>query len=189
MSFKIESEHFGGEVKVISQSIHLDHRGFFSPTFRQDKFKALGLPHNFIQDNYSYSTRNVLRGLHFQLTPAMGKLMRVTRGRAFLVAVDIRWDSPTFLQWHGIVASAQNMLQVWAPAEFARGFYAYADPTVVEYKCDEYFSEANDGAIQWNSPEIGIDWPTKIPILSERDKNAPTVSQYFGNLQRKANGN
>ena len=98
--YKIESEHFGGEVKVISQSIFEDHRGFFSVPFRKDEFAELGLPTEFVQDNHSLSCGGVIRGLHFQLWPPMGKLMRVTAGRAYLVTVDLRYESPTFLKYH-----------------------------------------------------------------------------------------
>ena len=181
--FKIQDEWFAGEVRVISTSYFPDNRGFYSVPYREDEFKALGLPTRFVQDNYSVSRANVVRGLHFQLMPAMGKLMRVTRGSAFLIAVDLRIDSPTFLEYHSIVASEKNMLQVWASSEFARGFYTYEDNTVVQYKCTGMFNAKSDSTVRWNDPQIGINWPSLDPILSIKDANAQTVTEYF--MRRK----
>ena len=121
MQIKAESNHLNG-LKVIVPEVFEDDRGFFMETFRSDQFKELGLPDKFVQDNHSRSARNVARGLHFQWQPPMGKLMRVTYGKAFLVAVDIRKGSPTLGKWFGIEVSAENKKQVWAPAGFARGF-------------------------------------------------------------------
>ena len=121
MQLHVESEHLNG-IKVIIPDVFEDDRGFFMETYRVDQFKELGLPTEFVQDNHSRSAKNVLRGLHFQWEPPMGKLMRVTFGAAFLVAVDIRRGSPTLGQWYGREVSAENKLQVFAPAGFARGF-------------------------------------------------------------------
>jgi dTDP-4-dehydrorhamnose 3,5-epimerase len=179
MMFKIDEVHFG-EVKVISPTeVFEDDRGVFSVSFRRDEFKALGLPYHFVQDNYSRSVKNVIRGLHFQINPDMGKLMTVTAGRAFLVAVDFRRYSETFLEWHGVEATAENRIQVWAPAEFLRGFCTLEDNTEVRYKCDGYFDHEADSSIYWNSPEFNIDWPVKNPLLSDRDKNALWAGEYL----------
>lgn len=178
--FKVVSRHFGGEVKVIAPTRFPDDRGFFGIEYRKDEFADLGIQENFVQDNFSRSKENVLRGLHFQLRPAMGKLMRVTSGQAMLVAVDIRPESPTFLKWVTTEASAENGLQVWAPAHFARGFYSYEDGTEVRYKCSGFFNAAYDKSIRWNDPIIGVKWPTDTPYLSERDQEAPTAEEYFG---------
>jgi dTDP-4-dehydrorhamnose 3,5-epimerase len=121
MQVKVESVHLGA-VKVIVPEVFQDERGFFTEVYRRDQFMALGLPTDFVQQNHSGSVKGVLRGLHFQWEPPMGKLMRVTRGTAFLVAVDIRKGSPTLGQWFGVEASAENFKQVYAPAGFARGF-------------------------------------------------------------------
>jgi dTDP-4-dehydrorhamnose 3,5-epimerase len=110
----------------------------------------------------------------------MGKLMRVTRGAALLVTVDIRYESPTFLQWWTEEATEENRIQVWAPHRFARGFYAFDDDTEVQYKCTAMFDPEGDRALAWNDPEIGIKWPINNPILSEKDRNAPTVAQWLG---------
>src|ERR1700688_4753466 len=169
MMFKIDSVHLN-EVKVISPTeVFKDSRGVFSVSFRRDEFKNLGLPYYFVQDNCSVSKKNVIRGLHFQLNPDMGKLMTVTSGRAFLVAVDFRPFSKTFLQWHGVEATAENRIQVWAPAEFLRGFCTLEDNTEVRYKCDNYFDAEADSSVYWNDENIGIEWPVNSPILSERE--------------------
>src|SRR5271157_4872826 len=126
MEMKVESKHLDGIVVVVPD-IFQDSRGFFMETFREDHFKALGLPHHFVQDNHSRSAKGVVRGLHFQWDPPMGKLMRVSLGSAFLVAVDIRRGSPTLGQWVGVESSAANRRQVWAPAGFARGFCVLSD--------------------------------------------------------------
>src|SRR5271154_4557147 len=121
MKINVESRSLG-DVVVIVPEVFQDSRGFFTETFRADQFKALGLPTEFVQDNHSRSAKGVVRGLHFQWDPPMGKLMRVSLGSAYLVAVDIRRESPTLGQWVGVEASAENRRQVWAPAGFARGF-------------------------------------------------------------------
>ena len=121
MGFVIESRQLN-EILVLIPKVHRDERGFFMEVYHADQFKALGIPSAFVQDNHSYSRKGVVRGLHFQWEPAMGKLMRVIRGTAFLVAVDVRKGSPTLSKWFGLEVSAENVKQVWAPAGFARGF-------------------------------------------------------------------
>src|ERR1700741_3102673 len=134
MQITIESRHLR-DVVVIVPEVFQDSRGFFSEIFRADQFKSLGLPTEFVQDNHSRSKRGVIRGLHFQWDPPMGKLMRVTYGSAFLVAVDIRKQSPTLGQWFGLEVSAEDKKQVWAPAGFARGFCVISDFAEIQYKC------------------------------------------------------
>src|ERR1700733_15677784 len=134
MEIKVESRFFR-DGAVLIPDIFQDSRGFFMEAYREDQFKALGLPTEFVQDNHSRSVKGVVRGLHFQWDPPMGKLMRVTAGSAFLVAVDIRKGSPNVGKWAGIEASVENRRQVWAPAGFARGFCALADGTEIQYKC------------------------------------------------------
>ena len=173
--FKLDAVYFD-EVKVISPTqIFSDIRGEFAVEFRKDDFQALGLPTEFVQDNCSRSVKNVIRGLHFQVDPPMGKLMRVTSGAAFLVTVDFRPKSSTFLQWVGIEATAENRIQVWAPADFARGFCSLTDNTEVRYKCTGYFDAKGDDAVSWNDPYIGVKWPITDPLLSERDRAATTI--------------
>src|SRR5262245_58684400 len=134
MDIKIESRPLP-DVVVLVPDIFKDNRGFFTETFRADHFERLGLPTNFVQDNHSCSAKGVLRGLHFQWDPPMGKLMRVTQGAAFLVAIDIRKGSPTLGKWCGVECSSENRRTVWAPAGFARGFCALSDGTEIQYKC------------------------------------------------------
>ena len=121
-----------------------------------------------------------MRGLHFQFDPPMGKVMRVTVGEAFLVAVDLRRKSPTFLKWVGLNVSEDNMLQVWAPAEFARGFCTLSDRTEVQYQTTGLFDAKADSTIRWDDPDIGVKWPVSSPVLSEKDLKAPTAATYFG---------
>ncbi len=145
------------EVVVLVPRVFQDERGFFMETYRNDEFKNLGLPDNFVQENQSYSRKAVVRGLHFQWDPPMGKVMRVTRGIAFLVAVDIRPGSPTLGKWVGIEASAENRKQVWAPASFARGFCALSDDVEVQYLCTgTYNSGAEAGVRNASGGRLGI---------------------------------
>lgn len=178
MQIKIESQHLNGLV-VLAPEVFQDDRGFFLEVFRSDQFKQLGLPVSFPQDNHSGSGNGVLRGLHFQWDPPMGKLMRVTRGKAFLVAVDIRKGSPTLGEWFGIEASAENRRQVWAPAGFARGFCVLSDFAEIQYKCTGIYNQRGESGILWDDPEIGIRWPVKDPVLSEKDVRAQTLSQWL----------
>ncbi len=179
MRIKIESTHINGDVIVVVPEIFRDERGFFSEVYRADQFKSLGLPTNFVQDNHSRSAKGVLRGLHFQWEPPMGKLMRVTVGAAFLVAVDIRKGSPTLGQWFGIEVSAENMRQVWAPAGFARGFCVLSEYAEIQYKCTGIYNSKCESGILWNDPEIGIKWPITNPILSDKDTRAMTLSEWI----------
>jgi dTDP-4-dehydrorhamnose 3,5-epimerase len=174
----VESRHLG-DVVVIVPEVHSDARGFFSETWRADQAGELGLPTSFAQDNHSGSGRNVLRGLHFQWDPPMGKLMRVTRGAAWLVAVDVRKGSPTLGQWVGIEASAANRRQVWAPAGFARGFCVLSDFAEVQYKCTALYNPQGESSVRWNDPAIGVNWPVTAPLLSERDAAAPTLAEWL----------
>jgi dTDP-4-dehydrorhamnose 3,5-epimerase len=178
MQVKIESRHLNGVVVVVPE-IFQDSRGFFSETFRVDQFQALGLPTVFVQDNHSSSAKGVIRGLHFQWEPPMGKLMRVTRGAAFLVAVDIRKASPTLGKWVGIEASPENRRCVWAPAGFARGFCALLDGSEIQYKCTGTYNRKAESGILWNDPAIGIEWPLKDVIVSDKDRKARTLKEWL----------
>jgi dTDP-4-dehydrorhamnose 3,5-epimerase len=166
------------DVKLIVPEVFSDERGFFMEVYRKDQFEANGLPTEFVQDNHSKSARNVLRGLHFQWDPPMGKLMRVTLGQAFLVAVDIRKGSPTFGQWYGAEVSAEDKRQVWAPAGFARGFCVTSEFAEIQYKCTGIYNNQAESGILWNDPAIGIDWPVSDPQLSEKDKVAQTLEEW-----------
>jgi dTDP-4-dehydrorhamnose 3,5-epimerase len=174
MGFMVESRHLE-DIVVIVPKAHRDDRGFFMEVYRADQFRDLGLPSEFVQDNHSFSRKGVVRGLHFQWEPPVGKLMRVTRGTAFLVAVDIRKGSPTLGQWFGLEASAENMKQVWAPAGFARGFCALTDEVEVQYKCTGIYNDRAESAIRWDDPDVGVEWPLKEVRLSDKDRNAHSL--------------
>ncbi len=178
MGLHIECRQLGAVV-VLTPDVFADERGFFMETFRADQFKSLGLPTEFVQDNHSRSRKGVIRGLHFQWDPPMSKLMRVTYGSAFLVAVDIRKGSATLGKWFGIEVSAENKRQVWAPAGFARGLCALSDVAEVQYKCTAIYNNKGESGIRWNDPRLGIAWPDCDPILSDKDRNAQTLDQWL----------
>jgi dTDP-4-dehydrorhamnose 3,5-epimerase len=178
MEIKIESR-FLRDVVVLVPDIFRDSRGFFMETFREDEFQRHGLPTLFVQDNHSRSSKGIVRGLHFQWDPPMGKLMRVSQGSAFLVAVDIRRGSPTFARWNGVEASAENRRQVWAPAGFARGFCVLSDTAEIQYKCTGIYNDRGESGIRWDDPEIGIEWPMKDVLLSGKDQKAQTLAQWL----------
>ncbi|MGD0046019.1 MAG: dTDP-4-dehydrorhamnose 3,5-epimerase [Bryobacteraceae bacterium] len=179
MEIRVESRHLGDAV-VLVPDIFQDSRGFFMETFREDHFKALGLPCHFVQDNHSRSAKGVVRGLHFQWDPPMGKLMRVSLGSAFLVAVDIRKGSPTLGQWFGIEVSAENRRQLWAPAGFARGFCVLSETAEIQYKCTGLYNDKAESGVRWNDPQIGVEWPVEQPTLSRKDREAQTLEQWLG---------
>ena len=178
MDIKLESRQLE-DIVVLVPDVFQDSRGFFMETFREDQFKAFGLPHYFVQDNHSRSAKGVVRGLHFQWEPPMGKLMRVTMGSAFLVAVDIRKDSPTLGKSFGIEASAENRRQVWAPAGFARGFCVLSEFAEIQYKCTGLYNSNAESGIRWDDPQIGIEWPVRNPSLSEKDRKAQTLAEWL----------
>lgn len=184
MAFEVECRHLG-EVVVLKGTAYEDARGYFMETYREDQFRELGLPAMFAQDNHSYSKKGVLRGLHFQWEPPMGKLMRVTRGAAFLVAVDLRIGSPTLAKWVGVEATAENRKQVWAPATFARGFCALTDDVEVQYKCTGTYNSKAESAIRWNDPAIGIEWPVTDVIMSDKDRNAQTLAEWLASANAR----
>jgi dTDP-4-dehydrorhamnose 3,5-epimerase len=179
MPLEVLSTHYNGDVVVIQPKVLGDDRGFFMETYRADNFRDIGLPTNFVQDNHSRSAKGVLRGLHFQWDPPMGKLMRVTHGAAFLVAVDIRKGSPTVGQWFGLEVSAENKKQIWAPYGFARGFCALTEGCEVQYKCTGIYSSKAEAGIYYADPAIGIDWPIQNVQVSEKDGRAPSLSQWL----------
>jgi dTDP-4-dehydrorhamnose 3,5-epimerase len=166
-------------VLLVKHEVFEDDRGFFWEVFQRDAFARAGLKLDIVQHNHSRSAANVVRGLHFQWEPPMGKLMRVTRGRAFLVAVDIRKGSPTLGKWLGIELGAKDRVQLWAPASFARGFCALEDETEIEYLCTGTYNRSGESGILWNDPDIGIEWPVANPIVSAKDSNAQTLADWM----------
>ena len=164
---------------VLKPRVFKDERGYFFESFNEQVFESLtGIKVNFIQDNQSYSSKGTLRGLHFQKgEAAQAKLVRVTKGSAYDVAVDLRAGSPTFKQWYGVELSAENHLQFFIPRGFAHAFVALEDDTIFQYKVDNYYSGVNDGGVFWSDPELAITWPKLKLELSEKDKNLPKLNQ------------
>ena len=171
--------------KVLTDAIVLkprmfeDDRGYFYESFNEKVFESLsGIVVDFIQDNQSYSSKGTLRGLHFQKgDAAQAKLIRVTKGSAYDVAVDLRPDFPTFKQWYGVELSEVNHLQFFIPRGFAHAFVALEDNTIFQYKVDNYYSSPEDGGVIWNDEELAIAWPELNFELSEKDKNLPKLNQ------------
>ncbi|WP_114327629.1 dTDP-4-dehydrorhamnose 3,5-epimerase [Candidatus Colwellia aromaticivorans] len=167
------------EVKIIEPKVFGDERGFFLETFHSTRYQELvGIDLPFVQDNYSRSSKGVLRGLHFQKTKPQGKLIRVVRGEVFDVAVDIRKDSPTYGQWEGVILTEVNKRQFWIPPGFAHGFVALSDIADFEYKCTDFYDPSDEGSLMWNDQDIGIKWPLTDVLLSDKDK----VATLFKNL-------
>jgi dTDP-4-dehydrorhamnose 3,5-epimerase len=187
MSLKLTAQRLAiPDVMLITPVKFGDARGFFSETYNAAALRALGLEATFVQDNHSLSTqKGVVRGLHFQRLPhAQGKLVRVVRGRIFDVAVDIRAGSSTFGKHVSVELSADNWQQMWVPEGFAHGFCTLEDNTEVIYKVTDYYAPECDAGIQWNDPELGIEWPisAREAVLSEKDSRLPNfleLPEYF----------
>jgi dTDP-4-dehydrorhamnose 3,5-epimerase len=164
------------EVIVVTPQFFSDSRGYFLETYQQKKYAELGIPQPFVQDNQSYSTHGVLRGLHFQLRHPQGKLVRVTQGSVFDVAVDIRRNSPTFGKWHGEILSAENKKQMYIPENFAHGFCVLSESAEFLYKCTDFYVPGDEAGLIWNDPQLAIDWPIDNPVLSAKDAALPSLS-------------
>jgi dTDP-4-dehydrorhamnose 3,5-epimerase len=165
------------EVVLVEPDVFKDDRGFFLETWHQEKFREGGLPETFVQDNHSFSVRNVLRGLHAQIRQPQGKLVRALLGEIFDVAVDIRPGSPTFGKWVGEVLSGENFRQLWIPPGFAHGFCVLSETAHVLYKCTELYRRDDEVSILWNDPAIGIEWPVREPFLSPKDQQARRLQE------------
>ena len=162
------------EVVLIEPKVFGDARGFFMETWEARKFAEGGIHASFVQDNHSRSSQWVLRGLHYQLRQTQGKLVRVTEGEVFDVAVDVRKSSPTFGQWVGERLSAENRRMLWVPPGFAHGFVVLSERVDFLYKCTDFYDPASERTLLWNDPEIGIEWPIPPgvqPVISEKDRN------------------
>ncbi len=166
-------------VLVITPRVFKDPRGFFFESYNQETWRANGINTVFVQDNHSRSTAGTLRGLHFQLPPmAQVKLVRCVRGAIWDVAVDIRVGSPTFGRWVGVELSADNFRQIYVPAGFAHGFCVLSDEAEVLYKTSAVYSKAHERGIVWHDPQLAINWPVAAPLLSDRDRDAPSLAEY-----------
>lgn len=160
-------------LKIIEPDCYGDERGFLFESYSARRYaEEAGITLDFVQDNHSRSTRGVLRGLHFQLTNAQGKLVRIAAGEIFDVGVDLRRGSATFGHWVGVVLSAENRRQLWVPPGFAHGFYVLSEIAEVLYKATEYYDPDDEHCLAWNDPAVGVDWPLggTEPIVSERDR-------------------
>lgn len=153
-----------------------DNRGYFTEIYHARKYSENGLERAFVQDNMSFSRRNILRGLHFQLRSPQGKLVFAAQGEIFDVAVDIRRGSPTFGQWEGYTLSGENHHQLYVPEGFAHGFVVLSETATVMYKCTALYQPNDDRGLLWNDPSIGISWPVSNPVLSDKDAALPRLS-------------
>ncbi len=172
-------------VVIVEPTVLRDARGFFLEAWQRERFAAAGIDLPFVQDNHSSSAEGTLRGLHAQLHRPQGKLIRAIEGEIFDVAVDIRRGSPTFARWAGVRLSAENFRQLWIPPGFAHGFFVTRGPAQVLYKATEFYVQADEIAIRWDDPAIGIAWPIPThaaPILSEKDRGAPSLDAVIGRL-------
>lgn len=166
------------DVKIIEPDVFGDERGFFLESWNEKVFSDHGLPTRFVQDNHSRSQQNVLRGLHYQIKNPQGKLVRVTRGEVFDVAVDMRKSSPQFGQWVGIILSENNRRMVWIPPGYAHGFYVVSASADFQYKCTDYYAPEVERSLLWCDAAIGVQWPlahNHAPVLAAKDANAATL--------------
>jgi dTDP-4-dehydrorhamnose 3,5-epimerase len=168
------------DVKILEPKVFGDERGFFLESWNAQTFAALGLDLQFVQDNHSRSRQGILRGLHYQLDNPQGKLVRVTQGAVFDVAVDIRRSSPSFGQWVGLELSASNHRMLWIPAGFAHGFYVLSESADFQYKCTDFYNPAAEKSIHWDDPTLNIQWPLvngQAPQLSAKDVQGSLFAQ------------
>ncbi len=180
MPLELIEEKLNG-VKLFSPKVFGDNRGWFTESYRKDDLEKHGISVEFIQDNHSMSTKGVLRGMHFQHSPPQDKLIRVTKGIAQVVEVDIRLDSPTFGQWVSYELSEENMRILWVPAGFANGFLTISDVVEMQYKVTNYWNADGESNIKFDDPDIGIEWQSDNPIISERDTNAGSLKNWKEN--------
>lgn len=168
------------DLYIIEPKVFGDDRGYFMESYNRKDFEKAGLKIEFVQDNESKSRKGVLRGMHFQTKHTQGKLVRVTSGEVYDVAVDLRKDSPTFGQWEGVLLSAENKRQFYVPEGFAHGFLVLSDEAVFNYKCTDYYAPEYDCGLLWNDKDVNIQWPLENideVILSEKDKKQYTFKE------------
>jgi dTDP-4-dehydrorhamnose 3,5-epimerase len=162
---------------IIEPDVFGDHRGFFLESWNRRRYREAGIDAEFVQDNFSFSQRGTLRGMHFQNPSVQGKLVSVWQGEVFDVAVDIRRGSPTFGRWHGVTLSAGNMRQCYVPPGFAHGFAVVSETALFHYKCTEIYTPQDELGFRWDDPDVGIKWPVAAPALSQRDARAPLLKE------------
>jgi dTDP-4-dehydrorhamnose 3,5-epimerase len=169
-------------VVLLAPVVHGDERGFMFESFRSDAWAAAGIDCEFVQHNHSRSRQGTLRAIHFQTAPGQAKLVRCARGAVFDVAVDLRRDSPTFGEWEGYELSDENHHQLFVPIGFGHGFAVLSEEADFTYLVSSYYDPATEAGIRWDDPEIGIEWPVEEPLLSGRDKSAPTLAEIADSL-------
>lgn len=167
---------------LLEPKVLADTRGFFLESFRADAYASAGITANWVQDNHSRSTRNTLRGLHLQREPGQPKLVRVVRGSVFDVAVDLRRSSPTFGQWEGFELDDVRHRQLFIPIGFAHGFCVLSETVDFVYKVGSYYDPATEMGLAWDDPDIGVEWPVSEPLVSDRDRQNPTLRELEGTL-------
>lgn len=170
--FKFRETEIRG-VYIIEPKVFGDERGYFMETYNYEDFKSAGLDMVFVQDNQSKSKKGVLRGLHFQKKYPQGKLVRVTKGEVFDVAVDLRTESESYGKWVGAILNEENKKQFYVPKGFAHGFLVLSEEAEFVYKCTEVYHPEDEGGIRWDDPEINVDWKIENPMISEKDEKAP----------------
>ncbi|MBQ9536797.1 MAG: dTDP-4-dehydrorhamnose 3,5-epimerase [Desulfovibrionaceae bacterium] len=166
-------------VLLLKPKVWGDKRGFFVETWRAERYASFGLTDPFVQDNHSMSTQNILRGLHYQKEHPQGKLVYVSYGSVFDVAVDIRPGSPSFGKWYGVELTEENQWQLWIPKGLAHGFAVLSLQAHFHYKCTEYYHPGDEGSIRYDDPMLNIAWPINQPILSDKDNKAPSFKSYL----------
>jgi dTDP-4-dehydrorhamnose 3,5-epimerase len=174
------------DVKLIEPKVFGDERGFFMETWNEKAFREAGINANFVQDNHSRSVKNTLRGLHYQIKQPQGKLVRVTRGEVFDVAVDLRSNSPTFGQWIGEYLSEENKHMLWVPPGFAHGFLVTSETADFQYKCTDFYAPEYERSIVWNDPKIGIEWSltnSEELLLSDKDRQGKNMDEVLAELK------
>jgi dTDP-4-dehydrorhamnose 3,5-epimerase len=169
-------------LRLLAPAVHGDQRGFFVETWRADAYAALGIDGPFVQDNHSRSRRGTLRGIHFQLRPGQGKLVRCARGEIFDVVVDLRRGSPTFGEWEGVLLDDVRAHQLWIPVGFGHGFCVVSETADVVYRVTSYYDPATEAGIAFDDPDVDVEWPDLELLFSERDAAAPRLADIAGDL-------
>lgn len=160
---------------IVEPVIFGDHRGFFTETYHEKRYREAGVPCTFVQDNLSCSVKNTLRGLHFQVHRPQAKLVQVLSGEVYDVAVDLRRSSATFGKWEGVRLSSENRRQLFIPEGFAHGFCVLSETAMFFYKCSDFYVPGDEGGVLWSDPQIGITWPVNTPVISDKDRHYPLL--------------
>lgn len=166
-------------VTLVKPMLHGDHRGYFVETWQKERYAEAGIDLPFVQDNHSVSRFGTLRGIHFQKKRPQGKLVMVSLGKVFDVAVDLRQDSPTFGQWFGVELTQENQWQLWIAPGLGHAFIVTSELAHFHYKCTDYYSSGDEGGIRWNDPEVAVVWPDVSPLLSPKDAELPFFREVF----------